>query len=69
MDQSKLILDAARSCINIELEALEKLHQSFNSAFVEAVQCIYQGKGRLVITGAQARRLFLCMLQMRSMVI
>ena len=51
MDQSKLILDAARSCINIELEALEKLHQSFNSAFVEAVQCIYQGKGRLVITG------------------
>jgi arabinose-5-phosphate isomerase len=51
MDQNNLIISSAINCIDIEIQALQKLKETIDESFVQAVLSIYNCKGRLVVTG------------------
>ncbi|MBK9993734.1 MAG: KpsF/GutQ family sugar-phosphate isomerase [Saprospiraceae bacterium] len=51
MDQNNLIISSAKNCIDIEIQALQKLKETIDESFVQAVLSIYNCKGRLVVTG------------------
>lgn len=46
-----MILETAKATLDIELEALVALKNNLGDSFVRAVEHIYNGKGRLVVTG------------------
>ncbi len=46
-----MILETAKATLDIELEALVALKDNLGDSFVRAVESIYNGKGRLVVTG------------------
>jgi arabinose-5-phosphate isomerase len=46
-----MILETAKATLDIELEALVALKNNLGDSFVQAVENIYKGKGRLVVTG------------------
>lgn len=45
------ILEIAKGIIRTEIEGLERLENSLGREFVEAVSFIFQGKGKVVVTG------------------
>ncbi|HRI00155.1 MAG TPA: KpsF/GutQ family sugar-phosphate isomerase [Saprospiraceae bacterium] len=50
-DQIHKIISSAQECINIEQTALQRLQETINLSFAEAVMHLNQCKGRIVITG------------------
>ena len=51
MSNSKTILDIAKRTISIEAEAIKHLSTLLDANFVDAVNSIYNSKGRLIISG------------------
>ena len=51
MNQNNLIISSAINCIDIEIQTLQKLKETIDESFVQAVLSIYNCKGRLVVTG------------------
>ena len=51
MNNKKAILNIARETIDIESTAISNLLNFLNNDFAEAVQLIYNSKGRVIITG------------------
>ncbi|MBR9922568.1 MAG: KpsF/GutQ family sugar-phosphate isomerase [Bacteroidetes bacterium] len=51
MISKNLILETARTTIDIERKALQNLQNSIGKDFVAAVEAIYKSDGRLVLTG------------------
>lgn len=50
MDKEKLI-ELAKKIIDIECKNIEKVKNNLNKSFVEAIECIYNMKGKVIITG------------------
>ncbi|MFK8103023.1 MAG: SIS domain-containing protein [Saprospiraceae bacterium] len=51
MNNEKKITSIALQTIHIEAEAIQKLTQSINSDFCQAVDAIFRSKGRLIVAG------------------
>ncbi|MCA0131955.1 KpsF/GutQ family sugar-phosphate isomerase [Winogradskyella alexanderae] len=51
MNTKQSILSTAKSTIEIESKAIENLSELLNDEFAEAVELIYNSKGRVIITG------------------
>ncbi|MEL7021598.1 MAG: KpsF/GutQ family sugar-phosphate isomerase [Bacteroidota bacterium] len=51
MEQYQLIVDTARTTIEIEADTLYQLTRSIDARFVAATQCVFGCSGRVVITG------------------
>ncbi len=51
MSKSKAILELAKRTIRTEGDAIQNLASQIDDEFAQAVQYIYQGEGRVVITG------------------
>lgn len=51
MNNHSTILENARQTIEMETEAISNLSQLLDQDFAEAVQLIYNSKGRVIITG------------------
>ncbi len=51
MNLSTKILESAKKTIHLEAQSIDKLVDSLGEGFVEAVEFIFKGKGRLVISG------------------
>ncbi|SHI17618.1 KpsF/GutQ family sugar-phosphate isomerase [Leeuwenhoekiella palythoae] len=51
MNTYEQILDSAKRTIAMELEAVANLHTLIDQDFAKAVSCIYNAKGRVIISG------------------
>lgn len=51
MNTYEQILDSAKRTIAMELEAVANLHMLIDQDFAKAVSCIYNAKGRVIISG------------------
>lgn len=50
-DQIKLILDAGRSCIDIEASVVHGLSSGLDETYCSAVETLFNCKGRIVVSG------------------
>ena len=48
---NKKIINSANRTLSIELSSIKNLKSTFNTNFCEAVDIIYNTKGKIVITG------------------
>ncbi len=51
MKNKDQIINSARQTLQIEIEALQQLHQSIDGGFAAVVELIATSKGRLIVTG------------------
>ncbi|MCM8804416.1 MAG: KpsF/GutQ family sugar-phosphate isomerase [Candidatus Omnitrophica bacterium] len=49
--KNEKIIEIAKKIIDIECKNIEKIKDNLNNSFVEAIECIYNMKGKIVITG------------------